>query len=433
MKKILYITYYWPPSGGAGVQRSLKFVKYLYEFGIQAVVLTVDPKKASYPIRDETLLKEVDPQIEVHGTDSFEPLKVFSKISGKNKMPYGGFTNTEKESFVQRTYRFIRGNFFIPDARGGWVKHALKKAVEIIRAEKIDTIVISSPPHSSQFIGLKLKKRFPSLKWIADLRDPWTDIYYYKELRHTYPARLLDKHYEKEVLERCDVAVVVSSEIKRMFLKKSQQLDEAKIVVIPNGFDTTDFEAGVEPEKNYFVLSYIGTIADNYEPEILFSSFREVINKNPDVDIRLRFVGSASGKVRDLTRKYELENRVEMISHVSHQEAIHYMQKSSMLLLLIPAVVNDKGILTGKLFEYIGSGRPVVGIGPPDGDASRIMDESKSGKMFGRNQGDLLIDYLNSAVHAWQQDDRFNYKSPEQSKYSRRALAARLAEVIQLS
>ena len=164
LKKVLVITYYWPPSGGAGVQRSLKFVKYLSKMGFSPIVLTVDEAKASYPLNDQSLLKEVPKNVKVVRTNSFEPLNILSSIIGKKNVPYGGFANANKESKKQKFLRWVRGNFFIPDARVGWTKYAVDEARKIIKEEDIDCVYISSPPHSSQLIGLKLKQEFPAVR-----------------------------------------------------------------------------------------------------------------------------------------------------------------------------------------------------------------------------------------------------------------------------
>ncbi len=430
MKQILYITYYWPPSGGAGVQRSLKFVKYLREYGINPVVLTVDPGKATYPLQDTSLNDEVPAGSVIHHTDSFEPLKIISRLAGTGKIPYGGFANSENESFFQRLLRFIRGNFFIPDARRGWVKYACRMALKIIGSEKIDAFVISSPPHSSQLIGLYLKKKVPSCKWIADLRDPWTDIYYYKDLMHTSIASKLDRRYEKSVLEKCDAAIVVSEDIRRLFLSKSTVISRDKIHVIPNGFDEDDFEKGPETDKDKFLITYVGTLAENYNPEVFFACIRAVYGKMPGTKIRLRFVGSISGQVKKLLGDHGLESLVELIPHVSHKEAIRYMQAATLLLLLIPEAENDKGILTGKLFEYIGSGRPVIGIGPAEGDAAKILKETLAGEMFGRSQEQAIENYLLQAIRDWQNGKSSVSATTRNSKYTRRNLTADLAGII---
>ena len=177
MNKALIITYYWPPSGGAGIQRWLKFAKYLPEFGWQPVILTVNEQHAVYPLTDNSLEKEVANNITVYRTAATNWFRFYS--SNKAKVPSAGFASNLNNSIKGKISRFIRGNFFIPDPRRGWNKFAFAKACEIIEKENITTIITTSPPHSTQLIGLKLKKKFKELKWIADLRDPWTDIYYY--------------------------------------------------------------------------------------------------------------------------------------------------------------------------------------------------------------------------------------------------------------
>lgn len=430
MKKILYITYYWPPSGGAGVQRSLKFVKYLPALGISPIVLTVDPSKASYPLRDESLEKEVDSSVLVIRTDSFEPLQILSKISDGKKIPYGGFANPGKEKFSQKALRFIRGNFFIPDARKGWVRYAVKAASRVIREEQLETVVISSPPHSSQLIGLELKKIFPNLRWIADLRDPWTDIYYYQELLHTAPAKRRDEKLERKVLEQCSAAITVSEDIRRLFLLKSTAVVKSKVHVIPNGYDPVDFEGDVVPVKEHFLVTYVGTIADTYNPEVFFSAFRAVMDANQNVSMRIRFVGSLSGLINEYIRKYKLENSIEIIGHVSHGEAIQYMQTATVLLLVIPDVKDARGILTGKLFEYIGAKRPVLGIGPADGDAAKILAECIAGRMFERTDPTGVESWLQESVNRWKLDTAFREGNREGEKYSRKELTSKLATIL---
>ncbi|HNP48758.1 MAG TPA: glycosyltransferase [Bacteroidia bacterium] len=428
MKKILYITYYWPPSGGAGVQRSLKFIKYLPEFGIEPIVLTVNAEKASYPLLDPTLEKEVSSNLQVIRTYSFEALQVMSMMGKKQQIPYGGFANPGKEKFSQKVLRFIRGNFFIPDARKGWVDYAVKAAQSIIAEQGIDTIVISSPPHSSQLIGLKLKKKLPSLRWIADLRDPWTDIYYYKDMLHTFPAKRKDARYEREVLEQCSAAVVVSDEIKLLFEKKSAKISKENIHVIPNGYDESDFQTLQKLSRETFLITYVGTIADSYNPQVFFSVFHDLLKDYPFM--RIRFVGSVSGQVMQCIEQYGLKENVELIGHVSHEVAIQHMQNSAVLLLVIPEVKNDKGILTGKLFEYLGSKRPVLGIGPEDGDAAKILNASKAGKMFSREQKSEMEKWLKDAVGKWKADATFGVEHVNVEQYSRRELSRKLAAVI---
>lgn len=429
-KNVLFITYYWPPSGGAGVQRSLKFIKYLPEFGIRPIVLTVDPQKATYPVLDPSLCEEVGPDVNVFFTSSFEPLRLLNRFSGgKAKIPHGGFTNQRKDSFTQRLLRFIRGNFFIPDARVGWIRHATARAERLIREYKIDTVVISSPPHSSQLIGLALKKKNDAIRWIADLRDPWTDIYYYEEMHHFPFARKKDAGFEKEVLENCDVAVVVSDHLKELFLTKSTKLSSEKFKVIPNGFDATDFSNTIVSAKDSFLITYVGTIADNYEPEVFFDSVNRFRNDFKDARIRIRFVGSPSGNLASLLEKYGLLAATEFIPQVSHAEAVGHMNVSSALLLLIPNTRHDKLILTGKLFEYLGSGVPIVGLGPEDGDAALILQQSGTGRLFDRRHGEQLTEHIKSLYLRWLENGDMRH-GKDVSMFERKKLTGTLADII---
>ena len=238
--RLLVITYYWPPSGGAGVQRCLKFVKHLGHFGVEATVITVDPAQATYPVQDASLLAEVPAGVRVIRTGTTEPFESYKKLTGR-AVPYGGFVNEGKPELVQKALRFVRGNLFIPDPRRGWNRHALAAVEKLLAAgEQFDAVLTSSPPHSTQLIGLELKRRH-GLRWLADLRDPWTDIYYYKDLHHTALAAWLDARYERQVLTQADAVLVTSPETKRLFLAKLPALPASKFQVLPNGYDESDF------------------------------------------------------------------------------------------------------------------------------------------------------------------------------------------------
>ncbi len=426
-RKVLIITYYWPPSGGAGVQRWLKFAKYLPEFNIEPIILTVDSKYASYLQIDTSLEKDISPDLKVFKTKSFEPLNLLSLFFGKKNVPYGGFTNVNKKSILQIVLRFIRGNFFIPDARVGWNKHAYKKAKEIISEYNIDTVITTSPPHSTQLIGLKLKKKL-NINWIADFRDPWTDIYYYKDLLHTRLVKRIDEKKEKEVLGKADKIIVVGKSLKEIFYSK---INQEKFVVITNGYDEEDFEEHkhIRPEK--FTITYTGTLSDQYN----IAAFIEVCEaiKSKGVDFIIRFIGNvAESKLNEFKNAGLLEN-VEIVNYVSHQESVKYLYNSSALLLVIPDFNGNKGILTGKLFEYLASGIPIVGIGPTDGDASEIIDECEVGKMFDYSNKTELSEYLESLIKHWE-DNKINEPDDEEiEKYSRKNLTKLLTEIINKS
>ena len=422
MKKVLIITYYWPPSGGAGVQRWLKFAKYLPEFGWQPVILTVDPRYASYPQRDESLAAEIDPHCMVYTTKSFELYNAYKFISRKKEVPYGGFANESKEGWLQKVSKFLRGNFLIPDPRKGWNKYALRKASELIRQFNIDTVVTTSPPHSTQLIGLKLKQTF-NIKWIADLRDPWTDIYYYNQFKHTALARNIDLQYERNVVENADLLVTVSEDVKRLFAGKSALPIAAKTVVIPNGFDQDDFLIKQVPAETQKVITYTGTISEAY-PVDCFLQALCALDEELKSQILIRFVGKVPPSVVQKFRNTQL--KIELVGYVDHPKSIEYLLRSNLLLLVIPDVKNNHGILTGKFFEYLAAQKPILAIGPTGGDLAKIIDQTNCGQLFDYNDIEGMRRFIVSSL-----DHPALVLNPEMAnEYSRKQLTGKIAQLL---
>jgi glycosyltransferase involved in cell wall biosynthesis len=411
MKKVLVITYYWPPSGGAGVQRWVKFIKYFKDQNINPFIISVDPDFASYPLIDNSLKNDIPDNTNVYLTKTNEPYSFYKKINN-NQTPYAGFANEGRPNFFQKIARFIRGNFFIPDSRKGWNNFAYKKAVEILEKENIDTVITTSPPHSTQLIGLKLKET-QNIKWIADLRDPWTDIYYYKSMLHTKWAKQKDLNYEKRVIEKSDKVVVVSDSIKQLLLNKSNLVKESKIHIIPNGFDDDDFLVSSKNNNSKFLLSYVGTITKDYP---LDSIKKSISNLN----INLEFTGKA-----DEPTKLLLNEVASFNNHVKHKESINLLLASDMLLLVIPKISNNKGILTGKLFEYLGARKPILCIGPTDGDAAKIIEECKAGKTFDYSDENGIYDFIETYM-----SNEFIFENKNYLKYSRRNLTKNLSKIL---
>ncbi|HEY5510699.1 MAG TPA: glycosyltransferase family 4 protein [Prolixibacteraceae bacterium] len=379
MKKILIITYYWPPSGGAGVQRWLKFSKYLPELDFEPVILTVDEKEASYAQLDYSLLKEVDPGLTVHKTKTFEPYNLYRKLSNKKEIPYGGFSNQKKITFFEKFSRFIRGNLFVPDPRKGWSSYAYKKASELINNEKIEVIVTTGPPHSTHLIGRKLKKKM-GVKWVADFRDPWTDIYYYQDLYHIGLVTRFDRWLEKCVLSEADKIITVSEEVGKLLLKKIPH-SPGKIAIIPNGFDEADFEQAVPVQNEMFTITYTGTISMIYRIEQFIEAVCRLPGKVKE-EIRIRFVGNVPDEIIHLFDLNNLSSMVEVMGYIPHEQAISQMKGASLLLMAIPDTPDNKGIVTGKLFEYLAARKPVLAIGPEGGDVDILIDKCKAGKLF---------------------------------------------------
>jgi glycosyltransferase involved in cell wall biosynthesis len=391
MNKVLIITYYWPPSGGAGVQRWLKFSKYLPEFGWEPIILTVDQEYAAYPVKDDSLLSELSANTRVFRTPATDYFTIYK--NDKSKIPTAGFANSVDSTLKGKLLRFIRGNFFIPDPRKGWNKFAFKKACEIIVTENIKHVITTSPPHSTQLIGLNLKKRFPEIKWIADLRDPWTDIYYYKQFYPTLLSKLIDSGYERSVLKNADHIITVGDSLKKTFSLKVGGI-ENKIDVISNGFDESDFRDIRPVNPSRFTITYAGTLSDIYPVDGLVNALKKY--KSEGKDFLLRFVGTVPGKAKDIILSAIPGSSLELIPYVAHNEAVRYMMDSSVLLIIIPSHSSNKSIITGKLFEYLASAKPILCLGPVDGDAAGIIEKCKSGITCGYNDVDKISDFLNN-------------------------------------
>jgi glycosyltransferase involved in cell wall biosynthesis len=407
------------------VQRWLKFARFLPEFGIEPVVLTVHPAKASYQVFDESLLKE-SAGIQTFNTRSIEPFALFKKASGSDALPLGGGNIKVKNSLVKKLFLFIRGNLFIPDPRRGWNFFAYRMAKQIIRDYNIKTIITTSPPHSSQLIGLKLKKR-TGVRWIADLRDPWTDIYYYHDFLHTKPAIKLDKYYERSVLTEADEIVVVSNSLKLLFEEKVNRAN--KIKIIPNGFDEEDFSSpgniSVSEKEKPFTIVYTGTITPLYGVE---GFIRAIAGLKQRIHFKILFIGSSDNSIRDIVKTEGLENLTEFIPYVDHHKAVGYLvNEASALLLCIPKMEKNEGILTGKLFEYLAARKPVIGVGPKDGDAALVLAECEAGKMFGYHDIEGIKDYIAGLA---EKKYGINQENKGYLKYSRKSLTGQLAEII---
>lgn len=425
------ITYYWPPSGGAGVQRILKFAKYFPKFDIKPYIITVKEDKASYPVIDNTLSNDIPPEAEIHRTDTFEPYEFYSKLLGKKSIPTG-FSNESSPGMFQKFSRFVRGNFFIPDGRKGWIKFAFKEACRIIEKENIKTVITTSPPHSAQVIGLKLKKKY-DINWITDLRDPWTDIYYYNEFNHLKFAKDKDAKYEMEVLEKADKIITVGKSLKEIFIGKSDKINPDKIFVIHNGFDDDDFKMKGKIQNDSeedFIITYSGTLAESYKPDVFFNAMEIIIKKFPEVKFNLRFIGNPAATIIEKIKSTSLKDSLELIPTVTHEKSVEYLLSSTILFLVIPEIKNDKGILTGKLFEYLGAQKPIICIGPTDGDAAEIINECESGKTFDRNMKSEIVDYLGKLIYRQKEVKNIDIKNNLFVKYSRKSQTKELARII---
>ncbi len=426
MKRVLIVTYYWPPSGGPGVQRWLKFVKYLRDFNIEPIVVTVDAEKASYPVYDPSLEAEIPANVKVYRTNSFEPLKLFSSVFKKEKVPYAGIPDRDKMSFIGKTALYVRANYFIPDARKGWNKYAFKKCCEIIESEKIDAIITSSPPHSTQLIGLELKKKY-NLKWLADLRDPWTEIYYYHKLHHTEKAKQKDLRYETEVLNSCDIITVTSEQTAARYALKVKD-NKQKVAVVTNGFDEADFRDVPVLPQTHFTITFLGTINAQFGIEHFIEAILNTRKKMPQIPFRLKFVG-----VMDLATKQLLESKlpdcIELIQYIPHKESIRHICSSQLLLLVIPKGPNE-GTVPGKTFEYMAAKRNILCIAPKGSSAGKIIESTETGKSFLHEDVSGMEEYVAGMMQRWERGDDCSVNNNNFKQYSRQNQTSLLAGLL---
>lgn len=424
MRKVLIVTYYWPPAGGPGVQRWLKFVKYLREFDIEPIVYT--PENPSYPIEDPSLVAEIPENSTIVKKPIFEPYKIAGIFSKKDtKTISSGLIPVEgKQSFLQKALLFIRGNFFVPDARKFWIKPSVRFLSTYLSEEKIDTIITTGPPHSMHLIGLGLKQKIP-IKWIADFRDPWTSIGYQDKLKLSTRTQEKHKKMEAQVLRTADRILTTSFATKREF----QAITQKPIEVITNGFDhglATKLKLDAQ-----FTVSHIGSLLSGRDPQNLWRAFSELIEENTAFrkQFRLQLIGEVEQEVVDSIKNAGLENFMDLIGYVSHKDAVQYQQRSQVLLLLEIDSPKTRGIIPGKLFEYICSGRPMLAIGPKNWDVEKIILETHTGNCFGYEEKGAIKRQISDYFHAFQEGNLRSHPR-EIEKYSRHSLTQKLSETI---
>lgn len=423
-KKLLIITYYFPPAGGPGVQRWLKFVKYLPEFNIQPIVYV--PENPTYPIIDEGLVSEVSDQVIVLKNKIWEPYQlasVFSKNKTK-KISSGIFPHKKKQTFLDKTFLWVRGNLFIPDARVFWVKPSVSYLEKYIRENNIDTIVTSGPPHSLHLIGLELKEKL-NVKWFADFRDPWTTIGYHKALRLSAYADKKHKQLEHKVLNTADTIIVTSKTTKTEF----QAITNKPISVITNGYDIENVDKQTLDTK--FTLAHIGSFLSDRNPRFLWESLVELLQEIPDfkTHLEIKLIGAVSQEVLDAIAEFNLNDYLNLLGYVSHHEAIAHQKKSQVLLLIEINSEDTKSIIPGKLFEYMVSNRPIIAIGPQGSDFADIIKETNTGVFFDYSEKtklkSVILDFYNQFLEGKLQSYGVGLQ-----QYSRKNLTKQLAQLI---
>jgi hypothetical protein len=423
-KKVLIITYYWPPAGGPGVQRWLKFVKYLPDYNIEPIVYC--PENPSYPIIDLDLVKEIPEGITILKQPIKEPYKfarIFSKKNSKS-ISSGVIPKVKKQSLIQKLMLYIRGNFFIPDARKNWIKPSVLFLSNYIQEQQIETIITTGPPHSLHVIGLQLKQQL-GVKWLADFRDPWTTIGYHKQLKLTIASQKKHLEFEHTVLNSADQIIVTSQNTKKEFQLKTKR----PIEVITNGYDTNHI---VRPSKDLeFTISHIGSLLSKRNPKNLWSAISELIEENEDFKnkFRLNLIGVVSDDVIQSIHKYNLNDVVVIVGYVSHEDAIKAQLTSRVLVLIESDSDDTKAIIPGKLFEYMVSETPILAIGPKDSDVEELLKTTNTGHYFYYSEKEAIKSQILSYFEAYKNNSLVTH--PVGLKpYSRKELTKNLSDLI---
>lgn len=431
MKRVLIITYYWPPSGGSGVQRWLKMSKYLPEYGWQPVIYTTE--NAEYPIIDHSLEKDVAPNIEVIRRPINEPYSAYKKFLGIKKeetVKMGFIQEKEKnKSWKSDLSLWVRGNFFIPDARCGWVKPSVRFLKEYLNEHPVDAIISTGPPHSMHLIALKLKKAL-GLPWIADFRDPWTEIDYYNDLHLTAWADRKHHRLEQEVLTKADKVVTVAPDGAR----RLGRLGNRNVRTIYNGFDRDDDAQTPVNLSEQFTITYLGVLSKIQNPSNLWQALAELIKEDSGFDksLRINMIGQIDSAVVSSIDENGLTQHVAYSPYMPHDQvsAVHRSSTLLLLLLMPDSEPRAKGLLTGKLFEYMASGRPILCIGPEDGDAARILRETGAGQTISFEDKEKMKEALKNLYQRYLENTLESNTNPKVENYSRQVMTQQYAALL---
>lgn len=436
MKRVLIITYYWPPSGGSGVQRWVKFAKYLPAQGWQPVIYT--PENPELTTIDKTLADEIPPEVEIVKTRIFEPYGIYRKLMGKGSTtdlkdltadsagrdevnPING----RRKSWKQKLSLFIRGNFFIPDPRVMWVRPSVCFLKKYLKERPVDAIVTTGPPQSMHLIGLDLSKA-TGIPWVADFRDPWTKMFYFKHLNLTSRAERKHHRLEKSVIDAATRVVAVSPLVQDEF----KSMTDTPVELITNGFDEEDFRKDVERDE-YFNITHTGLFASDGNPEILWKVLSEKCSDDEEFrrSLRIRLVGKTDKEITDSIKTAGLAANLKDFGYRNHETAVREQLNASVLILPLRKEPEYRAVLPGKLFEYLASRRPILGIGQTDGAMARIVSDTCSGVVYDWDEEKKIRAWIDFCWEEFKNDELYDNTS-DISGFTRRSLTARLAGLL---
>jgi predicted SnoaL-like aldol condensation-catalyzing enzyme len=403
MKKFLLITYYWPPCGGVSVQRWLSITKYMMMYDWLPTIITTE--NGDYPYIDKTLNKKVSSEIKVIRTKTPTFRQIFNYLLGKEeKLPYGSLEVSPDASFLKKILYLIRTQIIIPDARVIWNHYAFKAAENAILRGMYEAVITTGPPHSTHLIGLKLQSKY-GLKWVADFRDPWTKIYYLQSEKRNFFIKYIDKILESKVVQKADKVVTVSEHIQ-------QNLPKGNKCIISNSYDPDDFYDKIYEPKPVFRIKFVGALTDSRKKEVLKTLFwiDDFAQTNNIYDIEFTLIGAFEEQPLDIIRKFP-HIRFNNLPFMEHKKVLEECVQSEILLLVINKVQYNQGILTYKLFEYIGSQTYIMGVAPNNSDAQKILNKYNAGELYNYEEKDLFLNKLNMLYNKWKNNENIKNKT----------------------
>ncbi|MAT89397.1 MAG: glycosyl transferase family 1 [Flavobacteriaceae bacterium] len=424
MKRVLIIAYYWPPAGGPGVQRWLHFVRNFEQFGIEPIVYV--PENPMYPIEDASLSEKVPDTVTVLKHPIKEPYRWAQWFSKKKtKSLSSGIISEKKPSLLERILLYVRGNFFIPDARVGWVDPSVSFLKDYLSETPVDVVVTTGPPHSLHLIGKKLKAAC-HIPWVADFRDPWTTIHYHKSLRLTKASEAKHKKLEAEILNTANRITVTSKVTKHEF----QTITSRPIDVVTNGFEEVVSGEEYSLDKTFSIV-HIGSLLTERNPQILWKVLRELKEAHPEFQkhLELKLVGQYSQEVLDDLTENDLIKNTTLVGYVPHKEAVAYQRKAQVLLLVEMDREETKAIIPGKLFEYLSARRPIIAMGPDGSDVQTILQETKAGAYLLYSEEEKLKNKVWDAFKLYRTQDLL-VPEADISSFSRSELTRKMASIL---
>lgn len=421
----LLITYYWPPAGGPGVHRWLRFSRFFKENGWDLHVYC--PENAEWPIIDQEMQASVSEDLTVIRRPIFEPHKYLGKKNNPNVG--GGLTKAKKSSALQQLIIWVRGNLFIPDARVFWIRPSAAFLRRYLRDHpEIDTVISTGPPHSMHLIARKLKQKYPRLKWVADFRDPWTEIDYYHDLMTGKSADKKHRMLEKAVLTEADLVISISEACASGL----EAIGQRKVELISNGFVFPEFDARQQETDREFTIAHFGSMSFSRNPEVVWKALSHLLKTDARLagDLKIRLVGPVDFAVIERARHYGLESYLELIPNVNHSQSLMMQRKTQVLLLVANNTGNVKGILTGKFFEYLGAKRPILAIGEADSNLQSIVEYTACGAFAGYTDEQITRQQLQEWYEKYKQGDLYN-EPVHTEEFSSPVLVRKLLQLIE--